>query len=260
MSGSTFDSTRLSRIEDAGLNASAPPQQLWLDGWIVRFSPGKAKRARCVNAVAPGRLPLADKLVQAEAVFRDAGLPMVVRITPFSQPPGLDDTLAGLGLQAFDHTLVLAGDLPSMALAAMLPDDTRLEPAPAAAYAQVVGQLRGSSPGQQQAHAERLAQSPVPYRGWILRRGDDVLACGQYAREGEWVGLYDIFTAPAARNQGLSQALCADLLRRAAAEGARTAYLQVDAANTPALAVYRKLGFGPGYTYHYRSADPAAAA
>ena len=37
----------LSRIEDAGLNASAPPQQRWMDGWIVRTSPGKARRARC---------------------------------------------------------------------------------------------------------------------------------------------------------------------------------------------------------------------
>jgi GNAT superfamily N-acetyltransferase len=259
VSAVVFDSTRLSRIEDAGLNASAPPQQLWLDGWIVRFSPGKAKRARCVNAVSPGRLPLADKLAQAEAVFRAAGLQMVVRITPFSQPAGLDETLAGLGLQAFDDTQVLAGDLPTMSLAARIPLDSRLEPAAAADYAQVVGRLRGSPPMQQQAHAERLALSPVPYRGWILRRGDEVLACGQYAREGEFVGLYDIFTAPAARNQGLSQALCAELLRRAAAEGARTAYLQVDAANTPALAVYRKLGFAPGYSYHYRSADPAAA-
>ena len=51
---SSRDPDLLSRIEDAGLNASAPPQQRWLDGWLLRFSPGKAKRARCVNAVAAG--------------------------------------------------------------------------------------------------------------------------------------------------------------------------------------------------------------
>ncbi|HVK31995.1 MAG TPA: hypothetical protein VM845_05770, partial [Burkholderiaceae bacterium] len=56
-----FDAALLQRVEDAGLNASAPPQQLWLDGWLVRFSPGKAKRARCVNAVAVGLRPLAHK-------------------------------------------------------------------------------------------------------------------------------------------------------------------------------------------------------
>ena len=49
-----FATDLLSRVEDAGLNASAPVEQRWLDGWLVRFCPGKAKRARCVNAVAQG--------------------------------------------------------------------------------------------------------------------------------------------------------------------------------------------------------------
>ena len=183
----------------------------------------------------------------------------MVRITPFSQPADLDDTLAGLGYRMFDDTRVLAAHLHAMDLSAQLPTDARLRHAEADEFARVVGQLRGSPSEQQDAHAQRLKQSPVPYQGWILQRGQAVLACGQYAREGSHVGLYDIYTAPKARNQGLSRALCADLLRRAAAEGAQTAYLQVDAANAPALAVYRKLGFEPGYSYHYRSTDPAAA-
>lgn len=257
---SPADTLRLSGIEDASLNASAPPQQLWLDGWLLRLSPGKAKRARSINAVAPGRLPVADKLAQAEALYRQAGLPLVVRITPFSQPHGLDDLLADMGLQRFDDTLVLAADLADMVLGATLPGSVRLDPAAADEFARVVGALRGSPEVQAKAHAERVSLSPVPYKGWIARHGDEVLACGQYARQGDWVGLYDIFTAEAARNRGLSQALCAELLRRAAAEGARIAYLQVDAANAPALAVYRKLGYQPGYGYHYRTADPAAAA
>ena len=81
-----FERKLLIRAEDAGLNASAPPQQLWLDGWLVRFSPGKAKRARCINAVASGRLSVVHKLARAEAVFAGAQLPMVVRITPFTRP------------------------------------------------------------------------------------------------------------------------------------------------------------------------------
>ena len=77
----SFSPPLLARVEDAGLNASAPPQQRWLDGWLVRFSPGKAKRARCINAVAAGRLPLPDKLALAAPVFAEAELPMLVRIT-----------------------------------------------------------------------------------------------------------------------------------------------------------------------------------
>ena len=259
MTGAPLPADRLSQIEDAGLNASAPPQQLWMDGWLVRLSPGKAKRARCINAVAQGRLQLADKLARARALFDDAGLPLVVRVTPFSQPAGIDQALAAAGLQRFDDTLVLAAELADMYLGSALPPDARFEPADGPAYARTVGQLRGSPAAQQQAHADRLAASPVPYQGWLLRRGEDVLACGQFAREGPLVGLYDIFTAPAARNQGLSRAVCAALLRQAGAEGARTAYLQVDEANAPALAVYERLGFGIGYRYHYRAPDPALA-
>jgi hypothetical protein len=83
-----FHPDLLSRIEDAGLNASAPPQQRWLDGWLLRFSPGKAKRARCINAVAAGRLPAREKLALAEAVYAEAALPLIVRITPFTLPGG----------------------------------------------------------------------------------------------------------------------------------------------------------------------------
>jgi hypothetical protein len=67
-----LDEALLGRVEDAGINASAPPQQRWLDGWLVRYNPGKAKRARCINAVAPGRLPVDEKLRLAAQVFEAA--------------------------------------------------------------------------------------------------------------------------------------------------------------------------------------------
>src|SRR5262245_18096672 len=97
----------LSRIEDAVLNASAPPQQRWLDGWLVRFSPGKAKRARCVNPVAAGKLPIQDKLALCQQAFDEAKLPLLFRITPLSEPPRLDDWLADYGLRQFDDTRVM---------------------------------------------------------------------------------------------------------------------------------------------------------
>lgn len=249
----------LSRIEDAGINASAPPQQRWVDGWLLRYSPGKAKRARCVQAVAAGRLPLTERLALCQAVMAEAGLPLVVRITPFSLPAGLDEALAALGWARFDDTRVMvAPQCPAQAepvSAALL-----WEPLDGAAYAEVVGALRGSPAAQREAHAQRLALSPVPYQGWVLRRAADgrVLACGQSAAEADLVGLYDVFTDPQARGQGLARILCSRLLAQAHAAGARTAYLQVDADNHPARHIYRRLGFADAYAYHYRSpaADP----
>jgi GNAT superfamily N-acetyltransferase len=247
------------RVEDAGLNASAPPQQRWLDGWIVRLSPGKAKRARCVNAVAAGVRPLEGKLEECAGLYREAGLPFFVRITPFSQPDDLDERLARLGWSTIDDTRVMV--LPSIDA---LPDRAALPPgvesrmAGPAEFADAVGTLRGAPPSQRMAHAERLAASPVPYLGMVWRRDGETVACGQVAREGAVAGLYDIFTAPVARGQGLAGLLCGHLLCEARSRGARVAYLQVESDNTSARAVYHRLGFADGYAYHYRCAEAGA--
>jgi GNAT superfamily N-acetyltransferase len=247
-----FDSRLLSRMEDAGLNASAPPQQRWVDGWLVRFSPGKAKRARCVNAVSEGRLPLAERLALCEQVFAQAQLPMMLRVTPFTVPASLDDTLAAMGLHRIDDTRVMVLDQLAALESSPLPAGLSLQGIGLEPFAQRVGSLRGSSIAQRQAHAERLLHAPVPFTAFELRAGGEVLACGQYAIEADLVGLYDVFTTPAARGRGCARQLCQQMLWHARERGARHAYLQVDSDNHPARAVYHRLGFADGYAYHYR--------
>jgi GNAT superfamily N-acetyltransferase len=251
----------LSRIEDAGLNASAPPQQRWLDGWLLRTSPGKARRARCINAVATGRLTLEERLRLATAVFTEAGLPLVMRITRFSQPAELDTQLADRGWTQLDDTCVMVNlalparqTLPASALTAPLaPAGLAWQRLGAEAYAVAVGDLRGSDKAQQQAHAQRLALSPVPYQGFVLSNAaGQVQACGQFVREAELVGLYDVFTRPEARQQGLAAFLCERLLQLAINEDAKVAYLQVERDNHAARRIYQRLGFADAYGYHYR--------
>lgn len=256
-----FNPALLSRIEDAGLNASAPPQQLWLDGWLVRFSPGRAKRARCVNAVALGRGPVEGRLQACEAVFAEAGLPMIVRITPFTLPQELDAVLAGQGLHRFDDTRVMAlADLSTMAAQNLaLPPGTEVHMIGLETFAQRVGSLRGSPLSQRQAHGQRLLNSPVPFQAFELHMESELVACGQFAIEGPLVGLYDVFTAPHARGRGYAAILCRHLLQQAHTRGARHAYLQVDGDNHAARSVYQRLGFTDAYAYHYRTRDPSAA-
>lgn len=244
----------LSRIEDASLNASAPRQQRWMDGWIVRTSPGKARRARCVNAVAPGRLALEEKLALVAAVFVEAGLPMVVRITPFTQPPGLDALLVARGYTQVDDTRVMvlpqlhAGEPPPM------PAGLRWRHLAPAAFATAVGALRGSSAAHMLAHADRLVTLPVPCDGYAIEREGDgqILACGQTTREADIVGLYDVHTHDSARGLGLATLLCKRLLALQASAGASIAYLQTEIDNETARRIYHCLGFADQYGYHYR--------
>ena len=248
----------ISRYEDAGLNASAPPQQRLLDGWLLRFSPGKAKRARCVNALAAGRLPLAEKLALCEQAYAETGLPMIVRITPLSEPAQLDQALAAMGWHSLDDTRVMV--LPDLhALATSVTDVVALQPVDGEHFAQVVGALRGSPLAQRDAQAVRLRNAPVNHRGFVVQRDGETLACGQYAIESDIVGLYDVFTSPRERGRGIARELCHAMLVRARAEGARSAYLQVDAGNDAARAVYHRLGFADAYAYHYRARDPQMA-
>jgi ribosomal protein S18 acetylase RimI-like enzyme len=168
-----------------------------------------------------------------------------------------------MGMASLDDTRVMLTslqDLPHAGSVDPIPEGCSLERADSVTYAQLVGGLRGSPMAQRVAHAERLSLSPVPYQGWLVRSADgEVLACGQIAAEAELVGLYDVFTKPAARGQGLSTALCLQLLHSAKREGASTAYLQVESTNDAARSVYRRLGFSDAYAYHYRTPDPAKA-
>lgn len=245
----THAQTLALRAELAGLDASAPPQQADIDGWLIRLSPGKAKRSRCINALHQGTLPLDDLLARCQQAYDAAGLPLAVRVTPWSQPADLDARLAAKGWGSFD-----AADV--MVLDRLVP-----EPAPAALqalgaqdYAATVGALRGSSATAIAAHAERIANAPVTYQGFTLRdAGGALLACGQMVVDGDLVGLYDVFSA--VPRQGHGERLCRALLALAHDQGARQAYLQVGSDNEVAQRLYARLGFVFAYRYHYRSPE-----
>lgn len=248
------------RAEQAGLNASAPPQEAWVDGWLIRLSPGKAKRSRCINALQAGSLPLDDLLSRCQASFDAAGLPLVLRITPYSQPADLDQQLADRGWFAFDAADVMVRARLVDTGWKGLPEGQVLRAVDASRYAQAVGALRGSSTTEIAAHAERMMASAIPYQGFLLQRSTDdaLLSCGQFAREHGMIGLFDIFTPPEQRGQGHAEQLCRALLREAADQGAHEAYLQVGAENAVAQRLYQRLGFRTAYRYHYRAKDPAA--
>jgi ribosomal protein S18 acetylase RimI-like enzyme len=254
-----FEVDLLAQVEDAGINASAPREQLWIDGWLVRFSPGKARRARSVQPVAPGRLPVEDRLERCLRLYARVGLQPFVRITPFSQPEGLDATLAALGMDRIGESHVMVAALAGSGTVPAMPGPPlRFEAVTATAFAEWIGRQRGSSPAERAAHADRLRHVPVPHRAVLLvDASGESLAGGQVAIEDDLAGLYDIHTAEPARGRGWSRVLCAHLLAIAGSAGARVAYLQVDASNEIARRLYRRLGFAEAYAYHYRS-PPAA--
>jgi ribosomal protein S18 acetylase RimI-like enzyme len=239
------------RLEDAGLTSSQPPQQSIYDGWLLRYSPGKAKRARSVNAIGAGLRPLAEKLAYVETFFRRAALPCLFRITPFTQPNTLDRFLDGAGYLAGDESRVMATALPlAQHPAAPAP---ALEEVDAARFARVAGVLRGSPESVIAAELQRIVHAALPARYLTVSAEGEVAACGSVLFEDDVAGVFNMVTATGWRGRGLATALVSHLLRHAADAGARVAYLQVDAANAPARHVYEKFGFRDRYAYWYRA-------
>jgi ribosomal protein S18 acetylase RimI-like enzyme len=234
------------RLEELGLNSSTPPGQLLYDGWLLRLLPGKAKRARSVNAVYPSTLALDEKVAYCERLYGSHSLPAIFRVTPFSQPPMLDAALEARGYARFDETSVETAPIEAPGTHASA------EPMDLGAWVDAVAELRGSPLRHRESHLARLAASPLAMRPIALRDETGIVATGLTIVEGAHAGLFDIITREDARGRGHARRLVASLLAEAYALGARHAYLQVQLDNEAARGLYASFGFVQRYTYWYR--------
>lgn len=243
------------RIEDAALTASQPSEQSFYDGWLLRYSPGRAKRARSVNAVAAGELALAEKLGYCRDFYARNGLPCVFRMTPFSQPAGLDAQLAAAGYAAAEESRVMTMALADAA--GVVTSGPALRELDADGFGAVLADLHELDATRRIAERDRIAHSALAGVYLAAFDGAAPIACGSLVVEGEVAGIFGMVTRAALRGRGLATHIVAALLQRARAAGVRTVYLQVDAGNAPARRAYSKFGFTDRYAYWYRYA-PAA--
>jgi GNAT superfamily N-acetyltransferase len=245
-----YEGLDLRRVEEVGLNALQTQRQLFYDGWLLRVSPGKARRARSVNAYFGSTLPLARKIDYCERLYEQRDLPVLFRITPFLQPPELEAALAARGYEAFDTTLVQLTRLERPPETPGASNFVVTAP-PADVFADAVALLQGSSAQQRDAYFERLKESPLNTRASLAHIDGKPVGVGTVMLEEGLAGVFSMATAPDMRARGVATAILASLLTWAWEHGAAHAYLQVDGDNHRALGVYRKFGFTTAYTYHY---------
>ncbi|MEX3103315.1 GNAT family N-acetyltransferase [Streptomyces sp. ST1020] len=81
--------------------------------------------------------------------------------------------------------------------------------------------------------------------------GESVVAIGRCVVDGRWAGFSAVEVDPGRRREGLGTDVMAVLAGRALAEGASAAWLQVEADNAGALALYEGLGFAVHHSYHH---------
>jgi len=221
-----------------------------LGGWRLNAASGQSMR---INACWPLAAPDRDAeaaLDAAEAWFADRGLPPRFKLTEgLVSPPDLAGRLAARGYQACKPTLVMLGQLDDVA------DGegdvaVRLSAAPDATFEAVFTATAGN-PEDGRERLETLGRIPAPARFARLDIDGAPAAIGASAIGGGHVGIFGMRTVPAHRRQGLARRVLRALLVEAKTLGAERAWLQVEADNAPAIALYADEGFAPGYRYSY---------
>ncbi|WP_199423688.1 GNAT family N-acetyltransferase [Actinotalea solisilvae] len=226
-----------------------------IDGWQVGRSAGFTRRANSVVALAEPADP-ERALDGAEALYREHGLPPVVRVCAGSAPADLDARLARRGYAVAATTQVMArGGLAE--LPAPEPSDgatVHVADAPDAAWVAgwvgVKSQLSGHGVDHGLA-ARILTGSPARYLSARAADGT-LLGVVRAAPADDWVAVSCLMVPAAGRRRGIGRALTLAALRDAAGRGAERAFLQVEASNAGAVALYAGLGFEVVDTYHYR--------
>jgi RimJ/RimL family protein N-acetyltransferase len=228
-----------------------------LGGWRLYASDGHTGRANtCWTLQDPG-MPAGQAIAAVEAWYARHGLPPRFKITDAAcAPADLTAALAARGYGLATETLVMTGQVPPPPAA---PDAAiHIADHPDERFRAVLFEAlyRDAADADERWSTLKRIAAPV----FFARLDVDGVpaAIGACAVDGVatgdgWAGLSVMRTSPSHRRKGLAGRIVAALLASAHAAGARRMYLQVEAANTGAVALYERLGFATAYSYRYGS-------
>ncbi|GAA4487131.1 GNAT family N-acetyltransferase [Rhodococcus olei] len=241
-------------LELAAADGWPGTEQAWIDGWLARHGGGFTRRA---NAAAPlgqahriGDLNSGDTLDRLRAWYAERGQPLTLLL-----PDRLGSPPDGWTVSA--DVQVLAADIANLTLPA------------GESLVSVTGEV---GPHWLPLYHYRGAELPAPAPDVLSAVRDGELGFGALgspdtellaitraaiteAPDGRrWVGLAAVEVAPEHRRRGLGLLICAEMIRWGRDHGATHAYVQVEAGNAAAIALYRTLGMVDHHRYRYATA------
>ena len=234
-------------IERATVAAVSPHAIEELDGWLLAYDTGAVNRAKC--AVPLRHAALDPALLPAiEMCYADRGIPALFRIPDTPAFEALRVALKGRGYGAGRPTLVQVAAAATVARVASAAG-VELAAAPDAAWAAVfLG--AGFDPVDGASRVKALGRTPGALYASVREDGR-ALAAGVGAFGHGWASVHGMRTEQARRGQGLAGRVLAALAAAAPERGVERIFLQVEAENPPALALYRRAGFATAWAYEY---------
>ncbi|MCJ2123307.1 GNAT family N-acetyltransferase [Methylobacterium sp. J-077] len=236
------------RVEEACLNAWPSPRQLLVHGYLLRATGGTSKRQNSVNPLRGSGAP-EPAIAAGQALYTALGRRPIFRVPAIA--PQMEPLLAGGDYTVVDETCTLFRDLTDLPGG---PDPgVRLAPTPDAAWLALRDAVNRADAAAAQAFRDTVETLILPraFASATVDGGIGAFAFG--VLDGDLLVIESVATPEPLRGRGHAKRAVGALLHWARGRGARAACLQVVAANTPARALYRGLGFERElYRYHYR--------
>lgn len=235
-------------IERATLAAVAPERLDSLPGWLLPLDPGTIGRAHSAVPLHHGAHDPALIGLLADR-YRAAGLAPVFRLPELPSFETWRRLLAVGGYHRRQPTFTQVGALDGLIALAPDTDGASLSTRPDAAWmAMYLGE--GLDPVDGACRSRALARADGTLFA-SLREGGQTLACGAACYAQGWLSLHGLRTAAGQRGRGLAGRLIRVMAEEARRRGIERAFLQVDAGNDAALALYRRARMATAWTYAY---------
>ncbi|MET9764233.1 GNAT family N-acetyltransferase [Streptomyces sp. NPDC006372] len=226
-----------------------------LGDWELRAASGFTRRANSVLPLGDPGVPLDEALGAVRRWYDARGLPAYVQTATGAE--GTQESLCA-ELEARGWVREVTAEMwvgplapvadrgdPSGVALSRTADEAWLARYQRKGVSEVALRVLGGGPSVWFATVPGAAEGAAP------------AAIGRCVVDGRWAGFAAVEVDPALRRQGLGTAVMAALARQALDEGASAAWLQVEAENEGARALYAGMGFAAHHAYHHYRAPEA---
>jgi GNAT superfamily N-acetyltransferase len=234
-------------IEHAAVRAWPAVQTAAVDGWLWRHTSGGSLRANSAATLAFGGSDCETAIAQIEHLYRQRDAPCRFTVSDVAAPPDLDARLAARGYERGADHVTLA---KTVAADAAMPDEVELARDPSPRWLEVYAS--GLSPDRRDIAPRILAGLPSERTYVSCRRAHAVISSGLSVGEGALASVQCMATLPAERRRGGALSVLRAIEACAHRQGRKHLYLQAEAANSGAIALYEAFGFRLAGTYHLR--------
>lgn len=232
-------------------------EEEWLGDWMLRASSGFTTRGNSVLPLGEPGTELAKAIRRVEGWYAERGLPPRFQL---AQPSGsaavrddLDAELSGRGYSQAQPSLVLtgaSGDIePLTDGSAPVHVDASLRES----WLQTYARQRSIVPGVTE---HILTGSPGQLFASTTGRSGSVTAIARMSIHPGWAGIQTLWVDPDHRGRGLGRTLVHAIGMLARKHRVASVYLQVEADNVAAIALYESEGFRIHHRYAYLVRSP----